>query len=427
MDVAAFEGLETGSLLPPRLAAGTLGGGQATHRATLPLPTGALVSVFESGDDVVVAPLVAEAGGVRRALPGDGAFEGILEAIRVELRLGGFRGVRWTESPTAVGERTIEVDQSNDSVVVGDTAVVKLFPRTAVGPQPGLDVPAHLAAVGFEETPTPIGALVWTDDEGRDALLATAAGYLPGARDGWDWFVELVEAAAVGDAAWGQAEAPADAIGGLVARLHRALATPSTVFRSPVGTADAATWQPGAEATLAEALARTDGVAGERLAELAPAAAAAIELLASIGPTPTMRIHGDLHVGQVLRWDGGDAVSDFDGNPLATLGSRTTPGPAARDIASMTCAIDHIGRIVARRHPEADADIQSWARDARARFLGAYRAGLGHDAPELFDERLLFPLEVAQECHEFVYAARYIPRWRFVPEAALPALLEAGP
>ena len=43
-------------------------------------------------------------------------------------------------------ERAIDVDQSNDSVVVGDGAVVKLYVRTSPGPQPGLDLPAHLAA-----------------------------------------------------------------------------------------------------------------------------------------------------------------------------------------------------------------------------------------------------------------------------------------
>jgi len=40
----------------------------------------------------------------------------------------------------------------------------------------------------------------------------------------------------------------------------------------------------------------------------------------------------------------------------------------------------------------------------------------------LFDERLLRPLEVAQECHEYVYAARFLPRWRYVPDLAMQAL-----
>lgn len=46
-----------------------------------------------------------------------------------------------------------------------------------------------------------------------------------------------------------------------------------------------------------------------------------------------------------------------------------------------------------------------------------------HGASSLFDERLLRPLRVAQELHELVYAARYLPGWRYVPDHALPALL----
>ena len=30
---------------------------------------------------------------------------------------------------------------------------------------------------------------------------------------------------------------------------------------------------------------------------------------------------------------------------------------------------------------------------------------------------------MAQECHEYVYAARYLPRWRYVPDLAMRALM----
>ncbi|HEX6844775.1 MAG TPA: aminoglycoside phosphotransferase [Actinomycetota bacterium] len=424
---ARVEGLGGDVLLPPRLAGAVTLGARPAHRDSLPLPGGALLSVFETDDEVIVAPLVPEADGVRRALAGDGAYEGILRAIAGSGATGAFRAVRWGEVPSGGTERTIDVDQSNESVVVGDAAVVKLYPRTGAGPQPGLDLPAHLAAVGFVEMPRPIGAIVWDDGQGREALVASAASYLPGARDGWDWFVELVEGAANGDVPWAVAEAPADVIGGLVARLHLALATPSSVFPEPVTEARPAAWLDAAEHTLDEALALTTGPEGDRLRLLADDARGAIRALADTPPVAAIRIHGDLHVGQILRWEDGDAIGDFDGNPLAPAGVRVAPGPPARDVASMARAIDHVGRIVARRRPGRADEVARWIREARARFLAAYRAGLGHDASRLFHEPLLHPLEVAQECHEYVYAARYIPRWVYVPDAALPALLEHGP
>ena len=82
----------------------------------------------------------------------------------------------------------------------------------------------------------------------------------------------------------------------------------------------------------------------------------------------------------------------------------------------MTCAIDHVGRVVARRHPRTPRPPPRGPSGRATAFLGAYRAGLG-DRRALFDERLLAPFEVAQEAHEFVYAARYLPRWLYVPDA----------
>ena len=97
---------------------------------------------------------------------------------------GAFRGEAFDGAVDArtTDEVAIDVDQSNDSVVVGGSAVVKLFPLTSPGPQPGLDLPVHLAAVGFPFLPAPLGALRWTSPAGDDVVLATAASFLPGAK-----------------------------------------------------------------------------------------------------------------------------------------------------------------------------------------------------------------------------------------------------
>jgi maltokinase len=142
-----------------------------------------------------------------------------------------------------------------------------------------------------------------------------------------------------------------------------------------------------------------------------------------ISETPVARIHGDLHVGQILRVpDGRLFVIDLDGDPVAPVSERVAPGSPARDVASMACALDHVGRVVARRHAHTRDVVEAWIARARSRFLAAHRAALGPDV-SLFDERLLLPFAVAQEAHEFVYAARFLRRWSDVPDAALPAVL----
>ncbi len=388
----------------------------------LALGGGALLAVLTGGGEVIAAPLVLEGGRVRRADAGDGAFEGLLARLRQEGSVGRFEARCYGPVPDASGERAVDADQSNDSFVVGDGTVVKLYPRTPAGAQPGLDVPAHLRAVGFDETPMLLGSLVWHGPDG-DALSATASTFLPGARDGWDWYVDLVANSLDADA---DAIEPAATIGGLVARMHAALATPSDVFPAPVreaGPADVAGWRARALATLEEALEVTAGEEGERLRGLAARARHILEHMGGSGPV--MRIHGDLHVGQMLRWDGGLAVSDFDGNPLAPADVRMTLDTPMRDVASMARALDHVGRVAQKRRPKDTDRIEAWIRRARRTFVDSYEEQIraaGNPVP--FVEQMLLPLEVAQECHEYVYAARYLPRWLYVPDLAMPALLQ---
>jgi maltokinase len=78
-----------------------------------------------------------------------------------------------------------------------------------------------------------------------------------------------------------------------------------------------------------------------------------------------------------------------------------------------------------RRVEGADRSLVSrWIDSAQQAFLSAYQSCLQrHDHPSLLDERLLMPFRVEQECREFVYAEKHLPRWRYVPDAALQTLL----
>ncbi|MFF5294042.1 hypothetical protein [Paractinoplanes globisporus] len=356
-------------------------------------------------------------------------------------------------------ERPITVDQTNVSVVVGERVVVKWM-RT---PTPDARAPrllAHLAAAGFTRMPTPHAAAF------RDgALVALVTAYLPEAEDGWDWCTNAL-------LAWLNGGPPANfapALGTLAADLHAALAAPSPAGPSAVfPTADrpgsAGGSSPGplvpaadAPATAADTLAEAQPTAGVIRAEAQPtaggiraeaqptAADTLAEALACVGddedgawvrsiaplisadisvlsgyrtPAPRLHLHGDLHVGQILRWRGGHlAVTDFDGNPTAA----PRPEPVARDLAQLRTSVLHVAEIANRRtegrHRPALLD---WGREAADDLLAAYRAGLdAHGVPHLLDEKLLRPFEVEQECRELIYAARFLPRWRYAPLGVL--------
>jgi maltokinase len=334
-----------------------------------------------------------------------------------------------TATTELLGERAIDVDQSNESVVVGERVVVKLYPFTAPGPQPGLELPVHLAEAGFDRIPTPIGAVTWTDDAGEEVLIATAAAYLPGARDGWAWYLELLLAWLDGETDEAAALAPAHEVGTVAAGLHAALATPTSVLPEPVhvvGPATLESWRARAEATLDEALALTGGPEGERLRAVADRARAELDAFDDLPGTLAMRIHGDLHVGQFLRWAHGLAVTDFDGNPMAPPAERRALESPVRDLAALVRSVDHLGRIAQRRRDGRDADVEGWIARSVAALTEAYWEELAaHGRADLFDGRLLRPFEVAQEAHEYVYAARYLERWRYVPDLAMAAMFPA--
>jgi maltokinase len=414
------------ALLPAQVAESFAVDGAPAVLDNLPLAVGSIV-IVRCGEQILAIPLTDD-GALRRAGSGDGVAAALARAIGEGATVGRFAASRFGATPWGTGERAIDADQSNDSVIVDDAVVVKVSTLPSPAPHPSIDVPTHLAEVGFQETPALLGSMTWSGDAGP-LLLATVSELLPEARDGWEWHVAVLEGVADGErppAAWTR---PAAALGALVGRLHAALGTASSVFPTPrslATTADVASWRGGAEDTLDDALACTGGPEGERLRAAETGIRRAFASFATVASTPVTPIHGDLHVGQLLPWRDGFAVIDFDGNPLQRPVERGARRSPARDVASTLRSLDHVGRIVQRRRPERAGDIVSWIAAARTAFLDGYTDALERaGARDVFDQRLLHPFEVAQECHEFVYAARYLPRWRYVPDLALPALLEA--
>lgn len=316
--------------------------------------------------------------------------------------------------PTDAIERPITVDQTNHSVVVGEAVVVKWLRRPAPPPHRGARLLGHLDAVGFTAMPTFLGT---AEEDGRVVAVLTA--YVPGSRDGWEWYVDELDADLdAGDI--GRSLTRAARVGTLAARLHRALATPSAVIPAPISRSGAAGEHRRGVALLDAALQLTVGDAGERLGALAPRIADDLDALATAGDVEVQPVHGDLHVGQLLRHADELLITDFDGDPVSADVAATVDGidrrPSVVDLASLVQSVDHVARILARRRPERTAQLDDFATGASTAVIWAYGAGAR------FAEELLRPLQVVQELHELVYAARHLPQWRYVPDAALAAL-----
>jgi predicted trehalose synthase len=363
-------------------------------------------------DGFAWAPLLAR-------LAGEGAVAG--DRGRLELRAGpAFAALA---AAGLDGERILATDQSNTLVALGERMLVKAYRRLEPGPHAEVELLTALAGRGAPVPPF-AGSVHWVPDgDGRDTAIAVLQALVPGAEDGWDPPIERAAAAL--------RAGPPYPTGGWAAAgrtagvLHTALADAFGLV--PATRTDLARWRADAEAALAEAASRD-----AELAAAAPRIRERLEALTAVEPPPLTRIHGDLHVGQLLRsqpapLEGSDPlirddpaplVIDFEGDPIRPLADRLRPDTPLRDLAGLLRCADHIGSAGSRR--AGDADPAGWIAAVSDAALAGYVA----TAPVPVDRALLAALELAKECSEFVYAQRVAPEWLYAPQRGMRRLLE---
>jgi maltokinase len=314
------------------------------------------------------------------------------------------------------------VDQTNESVIVGEAAVVKWATHLQRGPHPAPHRIEVLRANGFRLMPRPWALVTWHPDDGSETLAVSVDEYLADAVDGWTWAVELIaEAARRATPRMDTVAAAAADVGVMVAEMHAALSITVTTASQ----ADADRWCAAAFATLDQAQALSSSVTSALLQERREQIEQILAGLAALAGSPVIEGHGDLHVGQVLRHAGGYVVTDFDGNPVLPAAERALPIPAALDVAGLAQSLTHAAIVTRRHHQVEDRSLAVVEQAARQAFLQAYAghlAGLGH--ADLYDAAPLRAFRLQQVLREIVYAARHLPRWMYVPDSALPMLLD---
>jgi maltokinase len=393
--------------------------------ADLPLDARHALRVLANAEGARAEPVTLTGGSWERSVPGDGAGLALLARLgHGPAERDGFR-VTGSGRPDLddATERTMGVDQTHDSWVVGGRVVVKWMIEPLTGPHPAPGRLRRLDDAGFEESPALWGVVEWYEPgTGHWVPVAIAQSYLPGTEDGWTW------AAADARRALGlEPGEPTDVatdLGGVVGRMHLALADDPPTRLSARGAHEQA-----AEALAALDLAvrlteRHDPGSHALLLDHRPRIEAVLGGLADATGTPVLPIHGDLHVGQVLRGPGGYAVVDFDGNPTRSPALRLADAPSACDVADMLVSLENVGHVVhhgagAADDPQLAAGVRAWNGQVQRRFLSAYREALGRRL-DLFESVLVPAYEWEQVCREIVYAGQHdFVEWLYVPAAAL--------
>jgi predicted trehalose synthase len=131
------------------------------------------------------------------------------------------------------------------------------------------------------------------------------------------------------------------------------------------------------------------------------------------------RIHGDLHLGQVLRLPGrGWVFVDFEGEPLRPMAERTRLDSPLRDVAGMLRSFDYVGGSL--RVAGSPRQTSDWVAAARAAFEDGYGDASGRDV--VANRVLIDAFEIDKALYETVYEARNRPDWLGIPVAAVARL-----
>jgi maltokinase len=202
-------------------------------------------------------------------------------------------------------------------------------------------------------------------------------------------------------------------IGETVAAVHATLAT-------ELGS------RPG-PAPVSEMLDRLDE-ASDVVPEVAALASDLHEILtAAQGELTLQRIHGDLHLGQMLRTPYQWLLIDFEGEPGQTSAQRRRADSPMRDIAGVLRSFDYAGHQLLVDEP-TDSQLfyraAEWAQRNRDSFCEGYASVSGMDPREHAD--LLRAYELDKAIYEVAYEARHRPAWLWIPLRSIERMASPG-
>jgi len=312
-------------------------------------------------------------------------------------------------------------------VVFGDAYILKVFRRLSPGLNPDLEITRALAEAGSPHVAEPVG---WLEGEleGTPTTLAVCSRFLKSGTDGWKLALTSVrdlfsEGDLHADEVGGDFAGESERLGTATAEVHATLAE-----RLPVRVATAAELTE----TSSQMLEQLSAAAAE-VPELSDFSASLAATFASLpreasGGVQIQRIHGDFHLGQVMRIDSGWVILDFEGEPARPLSERVKLASPLRDIAGMLRSFDYASRFLLQDRVDPGHlayRAEEWAQRNRSAFCDGYAAGAGIDPREA--KQLLRTFELDKAVYEVLYEARHRPSWVNIPLAAIERLVgEAG-
>jgi maltose alpha-D-glucosyltransferase / alpha-amylase len=381
---------------------------------------------------------------------------------------------------TPLSVRRNSAEQSNTSIFYGDSFILKLFRHQEPGLNPDAEIGRYLTEhTSFDRIPPFAGLIEYQPaEQGETSTLALLQGFVVNEGDGWKWTLEELDRYyetcapipfpetehGVVPRASVPSEEPvsqlardhvglylesAAVLGRRSAELHLALASPTL---NPAFAPESFTAE-DLQALLRDIRQRASKVFDmlkERVSQLPDEV---LEVAASVlgqrrrildifgilnaGSLQTLRtrIHGDYHLGQVLRVKTDFFILDFEGEPARSLADRRSKQSPLKDVAGMLRSFSYAAYAsllnYTARHPEDVSRLQPWAelweRSVATEFLASYRhiaTGATFCPTDASDFRSLLNVFLLDKAlYEVLYELNSRPSWLRIPLMGIMALL----
>ncbi|MCY1519871.1 putative maltokinase [compost metagenome] len=298
-----------------------------------------------------------------------------------------------------------------------------------------------------------LGEVLRVDEAGQPHTLMVLQRYLDNQGDAWTWTLNNLDRAfrehlsgVEGDDDLGaltELKVFATILGKRIGEMHTVLARPveSPDFGYRLSSEDdSAEWAASISAQLRQALealsAARGKLGGDDAASVEWLLAEEEQLLRVIGRLATLavggvriRVHGDLHLGQVLVVQGDAYIIDFEGEPSRPLAERRQRHSPMKDVAGVLRSFDYAAAVARRNACGADGSPESreacaevigrYRANARSAFLDAYRLaanGLPHEWHGREGEGAALALfSIEKAAYEILYESGHRPDWLDVP------------